>query len=239
MKIALVNFSGNVGKTTLAQHLFAPKLGAVITAIESINSGGEAAGAVLESDDYNALSEELMLADPGQNVVVDVGSSNIESVMNSLKRLGSADIDFDAYVLPVIADAKQQIDTIATIDALSELGVSAEKIIVIPNIVEKPKSLEKDFERIYRAGEIGVARVSSVPVLAVEVYGKLKEIGDKRSVFEVANDETVSPEAARALTDAIDRQAMAAAVIRKRLATFAAQNLDEVWKIVGPMLNAA
>lgn len=133
-----------------------------------------------------------MLADPSQNVVVDVGSSNIESVMNSLRRLGSADIDFDAYVLPVIADAKQQIDTIATIDALIELGVSADKIIVIPNFVEKPKSLQKDFERIYRAGEIGVVRVSSVPVLANKVYGDLKDVGDKRSVFEVANDETVS-----------------------------------------------
>jgi hypothetical protein len=39
MKIAVINFSGNVGKTTVARHLLLPRMaGAEIIAVESINA---------------------------------------------------------------------------------------------------------------------------------------------------------------------------------------------------------
>ncbi len=45
MKVAVINFSGNVGKTTIARHLLAPRItGAEVISIESINADdGQAA----------------------------------------------------------------------------------------------------------------------------------------------------------------------------------------------------
>ena len=39
MKIAVINFSGNVGKTTIARHLLMPRIeGAELIAVESLNA---------------------------------------------------------------------------------------------------------------------------------------------------------------------------------------------------------
>ena len=39
MKVAVINFSGNVGKTTIARHLLVPRMaGAELIAVESINA---------------------------------------------------------------------------------------------------------------------------------------------------------------------------------------------------------
>ena len=49
MKVAVMNFSGNVGKTTVAGHLLKPRMGdAQIFSIESINSGADADGLDVE-----------------------------------------------------------------------------------------------------------------------------------------------------------------------------------------------
>ena len=41
MKFAVINFSGNVGKSTVARHLLAPRVnGANIIAVEGLNSDG-------------------------------------------------------------------------------------------------------------------------------------------------------------------------------------------------------
>jgi len=45
MKIAVINFSGNVGKTTVAGHLLKPRMGdAPIFSIESLNVDAAADG---------------------------------------------------------------------------------------------------------------------------------------------------------------------------------------------------
>ena len=49
MKVAVLNFSGNVGKTTVAAHLLKPRMGdAPVFSIESINSGADADGLEVE-----------------------------------------------------------------------------------------------------------------------------------------------------------------------------------------------
>ena len=49
MKVAVINYSGNVGKSTVAGHLLKPRLkDAPIFSIESINQGAEADGLDVE-----------------------------------------------------------------------------------------------------------------------------------------------------------------------------------------------
>jgi len=55
MKVAVINFSGNVGKTTIARHLLAPRIaGAEVVSIESINAEDGEAGS-LRGSQYGKL----------------------------------------------------------------------------------------------------------------------------------------------------------------------------------------
>ena len=67
MKIAVLNFSGNVGKTTVAAHLLKPRMGDTpVYSIESINTGADADGIEVEKmkgKKFGELVDELMLLD--------------------------------------------------------------------------------------------------------------------------------------------------------------------------------
>ena len=59
MKVAVINFSGNVGKTTIARHLLAPRIdGAEVIAIESINAD-EGQAQALRGRQFGELQEYL------------------------------------------------------------------------------------------------------------------------------------------------------------------------------------
>ena len=61
MKIAVINFSGNVGKSTVARHLLAPRLdGAEVIAIESINSDDREKSGALRGAQFDELQEQMM-----------------------------------------------------------------------------------------------------------------------------------------------------------------------------------
>ena len=59
MKVAVINFSGNVGKTTIARHLLAPRIaGAEVISIESINAD-DGQGGALRGNQFGELQEYL------------------------------------------------------------------------------------------------------------------------------------------------------------------------------------
>ena len=63
MKIAVINFSGNVGKSTVARHLLAPRMNnAQVIAVESLNSDGTE-GEAIKGKQFGQLSEALALLD--------------------------------------------------------------------------------------------------------------------------------------------------------------------------------
>ena len=83
MKVAVINFSGNVGKTTVARHLLAPRIeGAKVIAIESINADDGQTQA-LRGRQFGELQEYLQTVD---NVVVDIGASNVEDLLAQIGR---------------------------------------------------------------------------------------------------------------------------------------------------------
>ena len=89
MKIAVVNFSGNVGKSTVARHLLLPRVrGAELIAVESSNAyEGQSRGHALRGRQFGELQEYLQTVD---NVVVDVGASNIEDLLELMHRYRNA-----------------------------------------------------------------------------------------------------------------------------------------------------
>src|SRR5699024_11774831 len=86
MKIAVLNYTGSVGKTVVASHLLAPRLNnAQIFAIESTN---ETAGDLgldvdqLRGEQFGKLFRDLLILD---DAIVDVGASNIEEFLTHMR----------------------------------------------------------------------------------------------------------------------------------------------------------
>lgn len=134
---ACLNYTGTIGKTTIAAHLLLPRIeGATIIGVESINETAESLGLEIEKIRGNAFRElfkKLMLAD---EVIVDIGASNIEDFMNNLIKFDGAHEDIDYFIVPVTSGIKEQTETIRMIDTLATIGVPAEKIRIVFNRVD-------------------------------------------------------------------------------------------------------
>ena len=128
MKVAIINFSGNVGKTTIARHLLAPRIKkAEIVSVESANADEQEADA-LRGRDFKHLQQYMLASD---DLIVDIGASNVEDLLNLMRKFKGSHDDFDYFVIPAVPDVKQQKDTANTANTANELakmGVPAEKI---------------------------------------------------------------------------------------------------------------
>lgn len=137
MKIAVLNYSGSVGKTLTTSHVLAPRIpGAEIIAIESTNESAADLGLDVEQlrgKQFDRLFRKLLIA---ESVIVDVGASNIEDFLAELVKYDQAHLEIDFYVLPVVASGKAQRETIKTIQVLAEMGVPSVRIRVLFNRVE-------------------------------------------------------------------------------------------------------
>ncbi|MCQ9136609.1 hypothetical protein KMS84_38530, partial [Streptomyces sp. IBSBF 2807] len=136
MKLAVVNFSGNTGKTTVSDQLVWPRLGGLRFAIETINAGASDDAAEIErmkGRQFGELSEILMTED---NAVIDVGASNVEDFFKYMGQFAGSHEEFDYFLVPTVSEKKQQADTINTIKTLAALGVPRSRILVVFNKVE-------------------------------------------------------------------------------------------------------
>ncbi|MEZ2299404.1 StbB family protein [Variovorax sp. RCC_210] len=136
MKTCVLNLSGNVGKSTLAVHLLAAFTpGARIVSVESINASEVDTVDALDVEAFSAsrfreIFREIMLH---EEVIVDVGASNVAAFMGEMARFRSAVGEFDLVLVPAVPADKQQRDTIATVDWLHALGVLPRKVRVLFN----------------------------------------------------------------------------------------------------------
>lgn len=227
MKIAVINFSGNVGKSTVARHLLAPRLNnATVIAVESINSDGSQDEAI-KGKQFGELQEALMLMD---DAVIDIGASNVEDFVNLMKQYKGSHEDFDYFVIPTVSKAKQQRDTISTIDALAEIGVPAKKIRLVFNMVEIDETPERIFSGLfeYQASAKNFTIRPEAVIHVNDIYGKLK--GTETGIKEVLADPTDYKEKIKSAKDANEKLHCAQMVALKRLAAGVTEELDAVFK---------
>ena len=84
----MLNKSGNVGKTTIANYLLSPRMGADILRVqfETTNStGGMDADIKQRAEKFRYFIEATILLDT--NTVVVVGASNFDSIFQKLKEI--------------------------------------------------------------------------------------------------------------------------------------------------------
>lgn len=184
--IAVANFSGNTGKTLLVDHAIMPRLDdAKLVRVESINHTGEA-GTRLRAEHFGQLQDMIL---DGGSVVMDIGASNIETMLEAMRDYDGSHEDIDRFVVPVVPDTKQQIDTIATVRALTDLGVEPSAIRVVLNRMPKRMQPEEAFPAIFALQDSIRFRLDPAAHIGEsEVFNLLKML--RRSLIDLADDAT-------------------------------------------------
>ena len=205
-KIAVLNNSGNVGKSTICQTLLMPRIeGAELIRIETINNddSGEAG---FSAQDMLEVLEQINITD---KAVIDIGSSNIENFMDGIKLNTGSQFDIDFYIVPTTPQVKQQKDTLVTVNTLLDLGVEPENIFLILNKVDSKVSLTRQFD-VLLMGEVATNlnrnSITDFPIINdTEIFSLLEKI--KKPYTEAVNDETDYKAAIRA-TDNRDQRSI-------------------------------
>jgi hypothetical protein len=137
MKVAILNYTGTVGKTTIAAHLLSPRLNnAPIFAVETINETAEGLGMdvnKIRGEKFRELFTKLMKLD---DAIIDVGASNVEAFLDGVVKMDGSHLEIDYFIVPVTPGTKEQKETISLIGTLADMGISPEKIRVAFNRVE-------------------------------------------------------------------------------------------------------
>jgi hypothetical protein len=223
MKIAVINFSGNVGKTTVARHLLLPRIpGARLISVESLNADGEEAQA-LRGRQFGELQEYLQTV---KDVVVDIGASNVEDLLGLMRRYHGSQEDFDCYVVPTVPALKQQSDTIATLVELGRLGIPAQRVRLVFNMVEDCVELEQAFHPLLSfLAEQALATVRRDCWLAHnEIHARLRGAGG--DIGALARDDTDYKALIGQASSTHDKLALAQALATRRLAVGVLPRLD-------------
>ena len=223
MKIAVISFSGNVGKSTIARHLLAPRLpGAKVISIESLNDS-EGQDHVIRGSHFAELQEFLQVVD---DVIVDIGASNIEDLLALMRRYKGSHEDIDIFIVPAVPAGKQQRDTMATLAELARLGIPADKVRVIFNMIEEDTDLERTFEPLLAFLQLTpMARVSLACRLGVnEIYGRVTGADD--DLATLAADPTDYKGLIKTEPDIAARVALAQRLANRRLAMGVVPELD-------------
>jgi hypothetical protein len=231
MKVAVINFSGNVGKTTVAGHLLKPRMdSAQIFSVESINSGADADGLDVEKikgKKFGELIDELM---PLDSAIIDIGASNVEDFLKLMQQYDGSHEEFDYFVVPVVKEKKVQADTVNTIRALQKLGIERKKIRMVFNKVEIDDSVIDDFAALFGLAESEKSFIvkPETVIYSNEVFERLKAVG--KSLGEITADETDYRAQLRSAKNDDEKDFCVQMVALKRLASTANKNLDDVFK---------
>jgi len=224
VKIAVINFSGNVGKTTVARHLLAPRIpGAELIAVESINAN-DGQGQALRGKQFGELQEYLQTV---EHNVVDIGASNVEDLLSLMHKYRGSHEDFDYFVIPTVPALKQQQDTIATLVELARLGISGSKLRLVFNQVEDGTDVSQTFDTL-------LAFIEQHPIMTMnarcrlsanEIYQRIKGTG--QNLADLARDETDFKALIVRSRDTAEKLAWAQKLAIRRLALGVVPELDD------------
>lgn len=223
MKIAVINFSGNVGKSTVARHLLLPRIeGAELVAIESVNAD-DGKGPSMRGRQFGELQEYLQTVD---SAVVDIGASNVEELLGLMQRYRGSHADFDYFVVPTVQAFKQQQDTIATLVELARLGIPSSRVKLVFNMVEYGADVESAFDIVMGfVTAHPVAQANAACCLGMnEIYARTK--GKGSDLAALARDDTDYKALIAKAKDTAEKLALAQKLATHRLASGVVPELD-------------
>lgn len=230
MKIAVINFSGNVGKTTVARHLLLPRIpGAELIAVESVNADAETAQ-TLRGRQFGALQQYLQTID---SAVVDIGASNAEDFLNLMKAYCGSHEDFDCFVVPTVPSIKQQKDTIATLIELARFGIPPNRLKLVFNMADPGVPIKESFYLVLAfLAEQRLADASTAcRMYTSEIYACARD--SKTDISALALDPTDYKQKIRGAEDNKQKLELALKLATRRLAIGAVPALDACFAALG------
>lgn len=136
MRFFILNSSGNVGKTTITRELIYPFIeNPKIMEIETVNSSSEHFNGlnVEKITDFSNFEEIYLKILETDNLILDVGASNLSNFLDKLGEFAGVETLFDYFIIPTVEGDKVATDTIRTILYLKSIGIENEKIKVVFN----------------------------------------------------------------------------------------------------------
>ena len=208
----------------MARHLLAPRIaGAKVIAIESINADDGQTDA-LRGRQFDELQEYLKTVD---DVVVDIGASNVEDLLALMRKYRGSHEDFDYFVIPTVPALKQQQDMVATLTELIRIGIPASKLRVVFNQVEDDTRIRQTFDILLDfIEENAPAQASTLCRLgANEIFERVKGTG--AGLTELSRDETDYEGLIAQASGTAEKVALAQKLATRRLALGVVPELDE------------
>lgn len=229
MKVAVINYTGTVGKTTVVAHLLSPRMpNASIYSIESINQAADALGLDVEKlrgDKFRELFNKLIL---DEDAIVDVGASNVEDFMNNLEGFEGAHEEIDYFVIPVTSGTKEQQETISMVDALLSYGVPGDKVRLIFNRVQRDTTSEFSIVMNYFDRSKSFWMDSNCSIFETELFDAISVhsvtitelLSDKVDYKTLLRDKDANPQDRERWSDLYGLKLLAKGVSRKLDSTF-------------------
>jgi len=189
MRVAVINYTGTVGKTTVSAHLLAPRMhDAPIFSIETVNQSASDLGLEAETmkgDKFASLFKKLLVLD---DAIIDVGASNVEDFLDRMIKFEGAQEEIDFFVVPVVSGGKEQRETIQLIDALAGAGVPKERVRVLFNRVDT--DVEDEFKPVLGYAKLRKTCVANpeAAIYETEVFDMLS--AKRLSIGKLMADET-------------------------------------------------
>lgn len=239
MNTIVMNFSGNVGKSTVSTQLLLSRLeNAQIIPIESINADESEEADKLKGKQFDELLELIAIND---NSIIDVGASNVETFITFMKKYKGSQKIFDLFVIPTVGEEKAIKDTRSTIATLAAMGVNAKKIIPVFNKVDDDDEVEKVFSLLFDYYEDSKA-FNLKPDAVIhhsDIFKKLKSANaiiakgsEKLTLEDVANDTNDYNALRKATQDKMERVELTRRQGLQMLAEAVKDELDSVFNTI-------
>ena len=93
----------------------------------------------LRAGRFRELFKQLMMT---ESAIVDVGASNAEEFIERMITFDGSHLEFDYFVVPVTSGAKEQKESIKTLQALAGVGATRDRLRVVFNRVANEVAAE-------------------------------------------------------------------------------------------------
>lgn len=192
--IAITSLAGSVGKTTIAAHILSPRMPkARFLTADRANITASHFGIDTEAfsgSEFNKIFSEIM-DDTENDIIIDVGGSKegVEFISGMHKTRGQSEITH--FIVPTMAEFKDQDGAMKTIELLLNQGVPASKIKVV--FMRFLRDVNEEFDHVLR----GMAHHN----IAINLKASVEDT----SIFDILSSHGVSM--AAILSDKTDYKA--------------------------------
>ena len=176
-RIAVINYSGNTGKSLVSDYMLRPNMELqrhyVINNMSMYNKT-YSDEIVLSGGSFDEVLKALSNLD---SAIVDIAAHNTGCVISIMQNNSDSHKLFDYFLVPVIKGIKESEDSLNTIKALLKLGVPAESIKFIFNNINNLEVINDEFEYLLsQLDELKIPYDTNAVIKHHPFYPKLSEL---------------------------------------------------------------